>query len=133
MIASTRPQLAGIKAWAAGLVTGLIMAAAGVALAQHAGHTGHGTKTAGEKAPASIAFAAINDKMHQAMSIQFTGDADVDFVKGMIPHHQGAVDMAQVLLKYGKDPVLQKLATEIVAAQEAEIALMKAWLAKKGG
>ena len=80
---------------------------------------------------AAAAFAAANVKMHQDMSMDLTGDADVDFMKGMIPHHQGAIDMAQVLLKYGKDPVTRKLAEDIIKAQEGEIAMMKDWLAKR--
>ena len=88
---------------------------------------------AGEKSDAAIeAFEAANEKMHEGMDVELTGDADVDFVRGMIPHHQGAVDMANVVLKYGKDPEICKLAEGVIKAQEDEIAFMKAWLAKRG-
>lgn len=71
------------------------------------------------------------DKMNKAMSsAPMTGDADHDFVVMMLPHHQGAVDMAKFELAHGKDPALLKLAREIVAAQDKEIAFMKSWLAK---
>jgi uncharacterized protein (DUF305 family) len=59
-----------------------------------------------------------------------TGDADKDFVLMMIPHHQGAVDMAKVELAHGKDKTLRRMAADVIKAQEAEIAEMKAWLAK---
>jgi uncharacterized protein (DUF305 family) len=81
-------------------------------------------------APATKAFEAVNDKMHKDMAIAFSGNADVDFAKGMIPHHQGAVEMAAVVLKYGKDPELRKLAREIIKSQQIEIAFMKKWVAK---
>lgn len=84
----------------------------------------------GDNSPSSLAFAAVNQKMHQGMDITFTGNADVDFVKGMIPHHQGAIDMAKTVLAFGKDPEVRKLADEIVKAQESEIALMQEWLKK---
>ncbi len=64
------------------------------------------------------------------MAIAYTGDADVDFVKGMIPHHQGAVEMAKVVLQYGKDPKLKQLARDIIRAQDKEIAFMQRWLAQ---
>ncbi|WP_269507971.1 CopM family metallochaperone [Burkholderia sp. IMCC1007] len=74
------------------------------------------------------AYKRADRRMMVAMeTARYTGDADRDFVSHMAPHHQGAVDMAQVELKYGKDPTLRKLATRIVAAQRDEIALMERW------
>lgn len=69
------------------------------------------------------------DDMHEDMmeGVQ-ANDADVAFAKGMIAHHEGAVDMAEVQLKYGKDEDMRKLATDIIAAQEAEIKQMENWL-----
>ena len=69
--------------------------------------------------------------MHGDMMQGFTGDADIDFLKGMIPHHQGAIDMAKVVLEHGKDKKVRKLARDIIKAQEREIAMMKSWLAAK--
>jgi len=80
--------------------------------------------------PADIAFAESMNTMMKDMHTKPTGDADKDFVNMMLPHHQGAVDMAKVELQYGKDPMLHELATSIIAAQEKEIAMMKAWRAK---
>ncbi len=116
------------------------------ATAQHAGHgtAGQGTPGAADAAkPArtiaqtaalagtsTAAFEAVNEKMHKDMAITFSGNADVDFVRGMIPHHQGAIDMAEVLLKHGKDAKIRTLATGIIKAQKTEIAEMQAWLAK---
>lgn len=74
-------------------------------------------------------FAAVNDKMHEGMMAEPSGDVDVDFARGMIAHHQGAIDMAQVHLNYSKDPELRALSEKIIAAQEPEIKQMQAWLA----
>ncbi|MET3853625.1 DUF305 domain-containing protein [Rhizobium sp. OAE497] len=88
------------------------------------------SKPMGDHSPSSHAFAEANAKMHKDMMVKMTGNADVDFVRGMIPHHQGAIDMAKIELKYGKDPEIRKLAEAVIKAQEAEIAEMNAWLSK---
>jgi len=62
--------------------------------------------------------------MHAAMDVPFTGDADRDFARMMIPHHQGAIDMALAELRYGKDERLKRLAQEIIVAQQQEIVVM---------
>ena len=62
----------------------------------------------------------------------YTGDADVDFNKQMRGHHVAAIEMAEVELKHGKDPVSRALAQEIIVAQKKEIAGIDAWLAKRG-
>jgi uncharacterized protein (DUF305 family) len=82
--------------------------------------------------PADKAFAASMKTMMNSMNVKPTGKPDKDFALMMIPHHQGAIDMAKVELQYGTDPELRQLATDIVAAQEKEIAQMKAWLEKNG-
>ena len=65
------------------------------------GHTMGAPGKVPDGSPAAKAFAEANARMHKDMTMSFTGDADVDFIKGMLPHHQGAVDMAKIVLLYG--------------------------------
>lgn len=96
-------------------------------------HSGHGGASAPAGAsPATLAFIEANNRMHADMNIDYTGDADVDFLRGMIPHHQGAVEMAQIVLDHGTDPEVRALAEAIIAAQNEEIDFMRGWLAARG-
>lgn len=115
----------------------IALAVAGVsfgAQAQAATHAAHGMP-----APAAVdgatgvdahAFHAQMDvdmrSMMQAMdAAPMTGNADIDFAAMMIPHHQGAIDMARLQLQYGTDPAMRRLAQEIIVTQQSEIDLMR--------
>ena len=102
-----------------------------------AGHAHHGMSAPQtEAARHSAEFQRFIREMDRGMqkmmadmhSPGYTGNADADFLAMMIPHHQGAVDMARLVLIHGKDPLTRRLAEEIIASQTAEIAAMGARL-----
>ena len=129
---------------------------AGIASATYAqtSHQGHGTmpmsgsmpmghmdqaamqKTMQDMMPAPNDPASTKDfkladmQMMKTMHVPYTGNPDVDFRTHMIPHHQGAVEMAKVALKHAKDPETKKMAQKIIDDQEKEIAEMQDWLKK---
>ena len=79
----------------------------------------------------NVPFKKAMDKMHKGMNVKSTGNIDLDFLKGMIPHHQGAIDMSEELIKKTKDPELKAFAQKIIDAQKAEIKQMQEMLKKK--
>ena len=137
------------------LAAAAIVAVAGIGYAQTS-HHGHGGMATTGAAPAHVMDPAAMQKMMDAMmpapgdppstkdlkaadmrmmhamAVGYTGDADVDFRTHMIPHHQGAIDMAKVALQHAKNPETKKLAETIIADQEREIAEMQTWLKKNG-
>ncbi|MGN4149936.1 DUF305 domain-containing protein [Burkholderia gladioli] len=102
-----------------------ILAALGAALLLAAG----AAAAAGAPAQDERAFLAENDtamsRMMDDMSIKPSGDVDRDFVAMMVPHHQGAIDMAQAELRYGHNEQLRRIAQEIVVEQQQEIVAMR--------
>jgi hypothetical protein len=125
------------------IVTFVVLAAIAMLTQKRAAHSATSTVPL---PPAPAEFTASTDKtfdqllgdsmsvMHKGMhSAPHTGDPDRDFVIMMIPHHQGAIDMAKAILLYGKDEQLKRLAQEIIADQQNEVQLMQLWLSKRSG
>ncbi|MDF7814059.1 DUF305 domain-containing protein [Hymenobacter sp. YC55] len=130
----------------------LLLAATPVAVAQAQTHDHHGMSAAKSGSPqampsmaglvAGTSAAAFHWQMDSVMTVMDKGmqhmggvpptDIDASFGAMMVPHHQGAVDMARLQLLYGKDPELRRLAQSIIAEQQIEIQQMNAWLRKHG-
>jgi uncharacterized protein (DUF305 family) len=85
---------------------------------------------AGTEASSTTAYKQAMNRMMHGMDGPYSGDADRDFVTGMLPHHQGAIDMARVELRYGHDPALRRLARDIITSQSKEQVFMRRWLAQ---
>ena len=90
----------------------------------------HSTMTTADAPASTKAYEAAMTAMMTNMVAPLTGKPDIDFMQSMIPHHQGAIDMAKAVLQYGKDPEVKTLAENVIKAQEGEIAFMKNWLSK---
>jgi uncharacterized protein (DUF305 family) len=74
--------------------------------------------------------AGMQKMMHDMHASAGSGNADIDFLAMMIPHHEGAVDMARLVLIHGRDPLVRRLAEEVIASQTSEIAAMRSRLAR---
>lgn len=100
-----------------------------IALVAICGTLAVGRAQAPQALSAEAEFMAENreamDKMMKGMTVKPTGDVDRDFVAMMVPHHQGAIDMAEALLRHGHNPTLKRLAQEIIVTQQQEIAAMR--------
>ena len=108
------------------LILGIGVLAAGV----HAESNGNNSQITADLAWSELM--ASMDKMHMAMeAVKRSGNADVDFVRLMVPHHQAAIDMAKTQLLYGKDAQMRRLAQEIITDQQLEIELMQRWLKQR--
>ncbi|NLQ18518.1 DUF305 domain-containing protein [Marinomonas sp. M1K-6] len=118
---------------AAVLISSVALSACSTATDPTDPHEGHHAMPSPASRDASLFTQANQQMMMDMHATELTGDVDYDFVMGMIPHHQGAIDMAAQLLESDKvADVLRPLAEDIIAAQLNEISFMKAWLASYG-
>jgi uncharacterized protein (DUF305 family) len=114
---------------AGALTIGLAAHPAAAQDTQHAPAQPHAGGTTGMH---GTAMHAAMQHMQESMGMPMSGDPDVDFARMMIPHHQGAIDMARIELESGKDPQLRQMAQKIIEDQEREIATLREWLAQHG-
>ena len=82
---------------------------------------------------ATRAILAANARVHDAVSIVPTGDLDVDFVMSMIAYHRGSLDLAQVAMKYSKDPRIRAFATQTIESSKSQLDVMLDWIETDGG
>jgi len=111
-------MLCGKRLWTAGLIAAFSIAAL-AQMESRAMSFMHAMKDSMERMDSGMKSGPMN------------GDVDHDFATMMMPHHQGAIDMAKAELLYGKDPVMRRLAEEIVVDQQSEIQAMQLWLSKQ--
>jgi YVTN family beta-propeller protein len=90
-----------------------------------------GSHTGGFVAAVAPCMSAMHDRMHAALATPSDG-ADDAFASAMIPHHQGAIDMSRQLLLYGRDPALRAFALNVIAEQQAEVDMLRAWSSRRG-
>lgn len=116
---SSAPKEGNVSLRGAAIVLGVLAAlAAGAQMRPVAGQFMHAMNASMERMDRQMATAQMN------------GNVDHDFAAMMIPHHQGAIDMAKAELLYGKDPVMRRLAQEVLVDQQSEIDAMQLWLRK---
>ncbi len=112
------------------LIIALVAATAFLAVAQDQSQQGPNVcltpaGNVGGEGPYLVENDSAMKKMMNDMTIAPTGDVDLDFVAMMVPHHQGAIDMAVAVLRYGRNPQIRRLAQEIIVTQQQEIAAMR--------
>lgn len=128
-----RPPPVAVAALAAALAGSLALAGAGQARAQprqaHEHAAPEAAQTRAGLSDAARVFLEENDaamvRMMADMEVTPTGDIDRDFVEMMIPHHQGAIDMAKAVLRFSRNDQIRRLAQEIIVTQQQEIAAMR--------
>lgn len=113
---------------ATSLIMGLLLSAS-VLAGSAVSHDDH-VSGADEADQAAQAFEDANQRMHHDMAIHPSGNVDMDFARGMLAHHRGAVDMARIELEHGSDEQMRKLARDVIDTQQKEIDLLERWIAE---